>query len=401
MNGVWSIVVVALLALAAQAEQFSWKADFKQTNVNKFGNGFVKGTMYYRYDSANTKTAVVRYDVTSPTTMTIMKVQADKRVYKKCTKCEGANDGALVVPALNKLNTDSCGTNAGFYECSRSVSGKELTVRFKSASDTKMPVGFTFGQDTYQLSNPQSYQFSSSTFTVQSSWDCGHCVSMLDLFFLLDGSDSLNKNDWIQQLDFVDKVVSMFTLGETATAVSIISWFYVRRVAWPLSTIRYLQEISIATIPYETFALSPRCGTWCFPDYTRENYPGATHQWLGFREMVEQLNQNSTKLKGTSRRITSGGKLKPTAVAIVITDGKDFSPDRAKAWSAMFKKVYEGQVIEVGVGSGINKTFMEEMASDIAGQKAVYTVGNYAGLKQLVDNIVKVSCDYTGFPRKI
>ena len=111
MKGVWSIVVVALLALAAQAEQFAWKANFVQTNPDKFGNGFVKGTMYYRYDTANTKTAVVRYDVTSPTTITIMKVQADKRVYKKCTKCEGANDDTLVVPALHKLSTDSCGVS--------------------------------------------------------------------------------------------------------------------------------------------------------------------------------------------------------------------------------------------------------------------------------------------------
>ena len=53
-------VTVALLALAAQAEQFAWKADFVQTNADKYGNGFVKGTMYYRYDTANANTALVR-----------------------------------------------------------------------------------------------------------------------------------------------------------------------------------------------------------------------------------------------------------------------------------------------------------------------------------------------------
>ena len=397
MNKTIGVVSVALvvLALAAQAEQFSWKASFVQTNPTKFGNGLVRGTMFFRYDTSDANKAVVRYDITSPTTITIMKVQADKRVYKRCTKCEGANDNTMVIPALHKLSSDSCGMNGQQYECSRTVGGKQLTLRFSSSSETSKPVSFTFDKDTYTLSNHQSFDFSSSTFVVQDSWDCGHCVSMLDLFFLLDGSDSLSKSDWIQQLDFVDKVVSMFTLGESATAVSIISWFYVRRVAWPLSTFRYLQEISISSIPYETFALSPRCGTWCFPDYTRDNYPGATHQWLGFSEMVDQLNQNSTKLKGTSRRITSGGKKKPTVIAIVITDGKDFTPNRGEAWSQMFKRVYDGTVIEVGVGNSLNLTFMNRMASVIDGSPATYRVNNYAGLKDLVNKIVKVSCDYS------
>ena len=41
MNKVLGLVsvAVALLALAVQAEQFAWKADFVQTNADKFGNG--------------------------------------------------------------------------------------------------------------------------------------------------------------------------------------------------------------------------------------------------------------------------------------------------------------------------------------------------------------------------
>lgn len=397
MKGVWSIVVVALLALAAQAEQFAWKANFVQTNPDKFGNGFVKGTMYYRYDTANTKTAVVRYDVTSPTTITIMKVQADKRVYKKCTKCEGANDDSLVIPDLHKLSSDSCGLNSGKYECTRKVNGITLTLRFKSASETSKPVSFTYGKDTYELTNQGSYTFSSSTFTVPESWDCGHCVSMVDLFFLLDGSDSLTRSDWSKQVDFVNKVVSMFTLGEKATAVSIISWHWVRRVAWPLSTTRYLQEISATTIPYETFALVPpyTVGKYGhYPDYPYENTGGATHQYMGFKEMIDQLNQNSTKVPGSSRRIYTKGKMVPTPIAIAVTDGYDHSQQRGLAWSQMFKDVYKGFVIEVGVGSSLSFGFMKQMASEIAGERAVYTVGSFSGLKDIVDKVVKVSCDY-------
>ena len=357
----------------------------------------VKGTMYFRFDTANANTAVVRYDVTSPTTITIMKVQADKRVYKKCTKCEGANDDTLVVPALHKLTTDSCGMNSGVYECTRSVSGKALTLQFKSASDTSKPVSFTYGKDTYTLSNQASFTFSSSMFTVQDSWDCGHCVSMIDLFFLLDGSDSLSRSDWSKQVDFVSKVVSMFTLGESATAVSIISWHWVRRVAWPLATYNYLQEISATSIPYETFALTPpyTVGTnGHYPDYPWENTGGATHQYMGFKEMIDQLNQNSTKLKGSSRRIYTNGKKVPTPIAIAVTDGYDHSVARGLAWSAMFKRDYSGYVIEVGVGSSLNLTFMKEMSSKIDGQPATYTVNSFSGLQELVNKIVKVSCDY-------
>ena len=166
----------------------------------------VKGTMYFRFDTANANTAVVRYDVTSPTTITIMKVQADKRVYKKCTKCEGANDDTLVVPALHKLTTDLCGINSGVYECTRSVSGKALTLQFKSASDTSKPVSFTYGKDTYTLSNQASFTFSSSMFTVQDSWDCGHCVSMIDLFFLLDISGSIDCSEWTTMINFVKRL---------------------------------------------------------------------------------------------------------------------------------------------------------------------------------------------------
>ena len=390
-------VVLMLLVLLAQAAQYSWKADFVQTNPTKFGNGFVKGTMYYRYDTANTKLSVVRYDITSPTTITIMKVQADGRVYKRCTKCEGANDNSMVIPALHKLSTDSCGMNGQFYECTRKVSNKQLTLRFKSSSDTSKPIRFTFDKDTYELSNQGSYTFTSSTFTVQSSWDCGHCVSMVDLFFLLDGSDSLSRSDWSKQVEFVSKVAAMFTLGESATAISIISWFFVWRVAWPLSTHKYLQEISSTSIPYETFALTPpyTAGPYGhYPDYSWENSGGATHQYLGFKEMIDQLNQNSTKLKGTSRRIYTKGKKVPTPIAIAITDGYDHSVDRGLAWSGMFKKVYKGYVIEVGVGNSLNETFMKSMASNINGEPAMYQVDSFNGLKDLVDKIVTVSCDY-------
>ena len=75
--GVVSVALV-VLALVAQAEQFSWKANFVQTNPTKFGNGLVRGTMFFHYDTSDANKAVVRYDITSPTTITIMKVQADK-----------------------------------------------------------------------------------------------------------------------------------------------------------------------------------------------------------------------------------------------------------------------------------------------------------------------------------
>lgn len=85
-------VTVLLLGIlvCAQATQYAFEATFVHREA-KFGAGSAAGKMYFRYDTGNTANNVVRYDYTSPTKVSVIKVQADKRIYKRCgDECEGS-----------------------------------------------------------------------------------------------------------------------------------------------------------------------------------------------------------------------------------------------------------------------------------------------------------------------
>lgn len=236
------------------------------------GFGFIRGTMYFRCNSENTTISVARYDFTEPTTISIMKVPEHRRVYKKCNKCEGAETPDLELAPLRAKDL-KCQKVGEELKCT-GLEKTTLKEAFFENANSQWPTRFTLKDGkSYQLSNQQSISYTDDIFQVKKEWDCGHCVTLLDLFFLLDGSGSIGRSNWDKMIHFVAGVVDMFTLSPSATAVSIITWYTRTHVPWPLSTYHYLPSIDGNTISWSKFA-SPN---------------GGTQQYLGFQEMEKQI----------------------------------------------------------------------------------------------------------------
>ena len=86
-------VLLGILA-CAQAAQYAFQADFVHRE-SKFGEGQASGTMYYRHDTSNGQNNVIHYNYTAPTKISVIHVQKDERIYKRCgTECEGINEPA-------------------------------------------------------------------------------------------------------------------------------------------------------------------------------------------------------------------------------------------------------------------------------------------------------------------
>ena len=371
-----TLALAALLCVAAQAVQYAFKADFVYRHESLMGMGYAKGTMYYRYDTTTPKNAVVVYKYTEPTEISIYKVPADERIYKRCTQCEGAEKPGLTLPPLRAQDL-TCNEQGGKVVCTHSGSTLEQAVFASSDAAYPQEYNLTDGK-YYSLSNQDtSLSYNDDVFTVKEEWDCGHCVAMLDLFLLMDGSGSIGYYDWKDAVEFAANLVNMFTLSDSATAISVITWHREAKVVWPLSTTRRM-EINTETMSWSKYGSG-----------------SSTRQYTGFREMINQLNENSTKVpdRGTSRGLNSA--IKPTRVAVVVTDGVDHSKKAAEEWANLFKDTYQGTVIEVGVGSGTDEQFMKRIASTGAdGKPLVREVNSYRELKEITESIVQTSCSY-------
>lgn len=375
-------VTVLLLGIlvCAQATQYAFEATFVHREA-KFGAGSAAGKMYFRYDTGNTANNVVRYDYTSPTKVSVIKVQADKRIYKRCgNECEGSGVESMSLPPLmydSSIYNGKCSLVSGRYECTGT--GTLSKVVFMSQTNGEAPLEFTLKNGkTYTLDNRNTHSFNDvSVFKVQESWDCGHCVTMIDMFFLLDISGSIDCDEWKTVVKFVKTILGKFTLSETSTAASIILWSTKVKVPWPLNHYQYLS------------VMDPNKGA------LKCSTSGSTRQYLGFVELINQLNENSTVKVGYSRR--KHGKHAPTVVALVVTDGYDDSryyEGLAKGYANVIKNKYNGHVIEVGVGKWVKQSFLEEVASKFDGKPAVERAETFDDLQSLTDKIVQKSCSW-------
>lgn len=257
-----TVVLLGMLAYA-QATQYAFKANFVHRE-SKFGEGYASGVMYARYDTANTKNNVIRYDYTVPTSVSVIHVQKDKRIYKRCNnECEGSGVESMNLPPLMYDSNifKSCSQVSAGYQCS----GTGLkSIVFKTKTAGAAPVSFTLSNGKeFTLSNQASYTFSDSIFNVPDSWDCGHCVTMIDLFFLLDISGSIDCSEWTTMINFVKRVMDKFTISATSTAASIILWSTRVSVPWPLWNTKYIKN------------MDPSSGVLACPT------GGGTEQWLG------------------------------------------------------------------------------------------------------------------------
>lgn len=346
-----TVVLLGMLA-CAQATQYSFKANFVHREA-KFGDGYASGVMYYRYDSNAPINNVIRYEYAKPTVVSVIHVQKDQRIYRRCgTECEGSGVESMKLPLLvyDASVFKSCSQVSGGYECTGSGSLKSVVFASKTANAKPLKFTLTNGKE-YTVSNPSTITFTDSMFKVDESWDCGHCVTMIDLFFLLDISGSISCSEWRTMISFVKKIMEGFTLDASSTAVSIVLWSTSVKVPWPLNHYQYIQN------------MDPDSGVLKCPT------GGGTRQYLGFNEMINQLNENSTVKSGYSRR--KHGEHQPTVVAVVVTDGYDSYEDRAKAYANLIKNKYNGHVIEVGVGNSVKTSFLEAVASKFDGKPAV------------------------------
>ena len=92
-------VLLGMLA-CAQATQYSFQADFTHYE-SKFGAGKAYGKLYYRYDTSKKQNNVIHFNYTAPTTISVIYVEGDKRIYKRCgNDCEGSAVESMSLPLV-------------------------------------------------------------------------------------------------------------------------------------------------------------------------------------------------------------------------------------------------------------------------------------------------------------
>jgi len=233
----FSFLLLALACLAT-ATKISFKADYEMRAGDLYPNGFISGTVYYRYDTDNMTSSRIRYVHSVSYTsgkVTIQELEDydKKERYMICNgQCEASGFNWRPQQWWYNANTDTAGATEGEYthylRNSNSDSVVDLLLR-----QTTPPTDRTIKEITLSTGRQikilpgtfSSYEYNSDIFDKSyGGVDCGKVVctpKFMDVFFVLDESGSVTSKNWVKMLDFIANITDQLTISNTAAAVGV------------------------------------------------------------------------------------------------------------------------------------------------------------------------------------
>ncbi len=193
------------------------------------------------------------------------------------------------------------------------------------------------------------------------------CFSRADVCFVLDSSQSIcgdkrGCNDWISLLEFVNKIVDVFTIGSDATRVGIVIFSKDANLAFPLDKYTDKEDIqkAVSTILY----IGSTTNTGKALHVARQT---CFHPNFGERSGVPNI-------------------------AIVVTDGlpTEFEMD-VKTEAAKLNDI--ASVLVVGVTETIEPQFLQMISSAPQRQgENFFLTPDFSGLDNILKTLVKETC---------
>jgi len=441
MNKLIAVVgVAATVFVGAFSTQYSFKADYVMKNSKAFPNGYVTGTLYYRYDSENALNSRVRYDTsyylgeTSIVSSDLYFYGEPKALFSFCDKCTASVLSGDLEPWW-KIYGDVCSEVDGFLSCTRSTSDPHGVVKMVVKSGDPATNGFTIKSVTLndgnelELTGFSSFAANDGKFDVPSNCPTAvTCRSYMDLVFVLDTSRSVDPGEWKNTKNFVINVTKQMTIGPKDTYVGVIEFNgpYQGNRGYcdfcPPSNARYIDiqpygckkeddsggcqgsacKRYLDDYPFDTNCkadtkhranvLVPLTKDDVINRISKmENTDGNTCQRYGLEKAYDMLFTNNG-------RCNSG--VCPTPVVIVVTDGADqCHASTITAAERLRNKMEEvgGFLLEVGVGliSDYDKDYIANLSSKLLGYNATYNVDNYAEIEGLIKNVTTPVCELT------
>jgi len=192
-------------------------------NTQVFSNGYITGTVYYRYNDKKPLQTVFRFD-SNYNDGSAFKVDKEiyhftnAAVYSICFKCSASSLSATAEPWYHVTGDDLVEGSTYQRPGATSANLVEFTV---DANNRPTYLKFKGGRE-YTLSNFEEIAFDSAEFNVPTDCPKPECRTYADIVFVLDNSGSVNNQEWSQAKDFVQKVIDKFTLSYTAVAVGVV-----------------------------------------------------------------------------------------------------------------------------------------------------------------------------------
>ncbi|CAG2243895.1 unnamed protein product [Mytilus edulis] len=206
------------------------------------------------------------------------------------------------------------------------------------------------------------YMIASHFYFVLPYKDTDYCRRrpIADIVFALDSSASIHRDQFRQQLQFVEQVVDKFPISENEVRVGLLTFSYHVYPAFNLNT--YVDKKSLKH------------------GIKRVAYVGeGTHT-------AEAIAYARDKMFSTQN---GGRKLAPD-ILILITDGISENKTATIYESKMLKQ--KGvKTIVIGVSSGVDRFELQAIASTPS-SRFVFSVDNFGSLKTIIDDLTYKTC---------
>ena len=184
-----------------------------------------------------------------------------------------------------------------------------------------------------------------------------------DIFFLIDASYSIQKDDFGKEMEFVHDIVDVLDIGQNKTRIGLLTFsdvteFYIK-LNYNLNKEDYQQHLNYV-----------------------KYIGGGTDTATALRRMrvegfVSDIGRNADRSEAAK-------------IAIVLTDGLSLTPD-ATAKEAQLAHKMGIQIFSVGIGSGVDKLELQDIASD-PDDNFVLHVDNFGSLKEIKTKLAARTC---------
>ena len=391
MRGPLFVFVLGALFVGALSAQYAFSIKYSLYDPTLLKNGLVKGTLYYRYDTALATNMRVHYVHTvygaggaATTIEELENYQPDPnsgavKTFKICgSTCESSKLNKLAEPWFYKSG-DSMPTSSDTYKkCTRSTSSSSVHITEMLLPNTNAPTSaanvakqIKFSDGHYLVLDTSSYtgvSFTHAKFLDNQGVQCytTKCRTYMDLVFVFDESGSIWSDDFKKIKTFARAVVGNLTLGEDATKVSLVLFGSngASRTWFSLSSTGV--DANIASVTQKG---------------------GNTYQGQGLQRAINEFNNDPRRQKNP----------KPACVVIALTDGEDHNVNDMKAKANTLKSASMGCILmEVGAGYWLSTSTIKtlrEVSSKLNGQDAYFGVENYNDLLKIIDNIITPICN--------
>lgn len=452
---VFVLACLGAVATLCQGKYVTMQGSFVQRDDKLLVNASLLGKFYYLYDFSDGNNSRVRYEYSvGGVTVSNLYDYRNNSIYSMCTSsCTGTRiyhvpDKWWVIGTSDSKVEQDMETKWYWYERSTASDTMQLkrilVANEAEPEDSSFQIaGVEFFDGRKLRIDPQSVKVNKMTnkdakFDTDKGLNCprGTCPMYADLVFVVDNSGSVDSNEWKQQINFVEKTIDSFTLGNDAVYAGLIqfrapyqdcyswdSWWgrvhvynpdqmcpekYTSRnpreefgayssfdysISWrPTADCYFSKYCTSATQDEKATVLMKLQGEGAasfIKNGVSRPENGNTCQGYGLKLALNQLGNDNPRKNNAN---------KPASIVIAVTDGFDMCPNYT-AQMAQELKNSGALLIEVGVGmqSRYDENFLRSIASQLSGNglagAAYYSVEDYSKISKVADELFKPLCE--------